>query len=110
MRGGCKFPTIILVVFSLAIIRCCTTTFLLLVVEAREAHQMPQCCLLYYRNMIVVACNATLYQKACSSALYSYSSTLDATTQKLALILMSITLKGGFNIMADAQTLAFHVM
>jgi hypothetical protein len=56
--------------------------------------------------MIVVACNATLYLKACSSAFYSDSHTLGATTQKLAVILMSITLKGGFDIMA----IAFHVI
>jgi hypothetical protein len=57
--------------------------------------------------MIVIACNATLYLKACSSALYFDSCTLGATTQKLAVIFMNITLERGSDIMADAQMLAF---
>jgi hypothetical protein len=60
--------------------------------------------------MLVVACDATLYLKACSSALYSDSRTLGATTQKLAMILMGITLERGSDVMTDAQMLAFQVM
>jgi hypothetical protein len=52
--------------------------------------------------MIVIACGATLYPKACSGALYSNSCTLGAMTQKVAMIFTNIALERGSNTMVDA--------
>jgi len=52
--------------------------------------------------MIVSACGATLYPKACSGALYYNSCALGAMTQKVAMIFTNIALERSSNTTVDA--------